>query len=872
MASRQPPGSSGDNYQFQQQQFQVPRRQRPGAIGSPGTSAEIDIYGGMAGGVGQASQGRPSIPNRLTSSQPYTPQTQYQPQTQYRQGQQQQQSSSSSNPSSFSRPAPLSTSTSSFPSSPTTSNNPFHSPPPKHQGRTLPHSSSSQSSGRSPPHSPPVPRSPISPTSPGFSSSTRSFGTAVRPQIHGSQMSMQPQSRSDKAEWVGNSLDHPLNTNKNNNSYNSNSSNSHNNHPSRTPHSTTTPSVSPYQQQYHQQQQHQQQRAPQPPQHTYQPYRPPAAHQPSSSSSSTPFSTSSSLPPAHHRQPFDTSSSTSTPLSASSTFQNIDLEPPSAGYRNAGARPESVASFSALSTASHEPLNPPARRKMDAPSSSSKATAGPYSKVLTPQPWHPDYIAQVSKNKKSKNKKDYEEELKSDDSMDEDGKGERMGVIDFQARDAEERRKAAKKKRKEMMFPQQVTVTKPKTLFKKARTKVVTIYNISKTGRLAQFSNERLYLHWMQFGMLQGSIALLLISFSTTLGQWIGVGAVILTMLTLVYSTSTFHVRHLYMVQKRKDVLFYERWIPTALVVGLIALYGTNVVLAIMYGADAADDMPWQKRQPGDLVGKFQAASRFSTVSRTFAQAADNTTSAAPGSEPASTSETTTTPSESATTTAATTPITNSFDTPLQAWLRDLKTNEPKDLLQIKRQVFGAPLRKDILHRVVVWQRDAERQGTHSTKGRSEVSGTTRKAAPQKGRGAARVGSLRAPQRRGGGIVFGPKPRDHSSDLPKKVQLMGLRVALSTKYAQDQLVVVDSLASLDSHKTRDFERLQRLHGWDSVFVVASKENDNLAKATQNLQTVDVALMQETDVLRLLKREFVVMDRASLRYLEKKLSA
>ncbi|KAG0250112.1 hypothetical protein DFQ27_009569, partial [Actinomortierella ambigua] len=217
------------------------------------------------------------------------------------------------------------------------------------------------------------------------------------------------------------------------------------------------------------------------------------------------------------------------------------------------------------------------------PPSSSKASSGPYSKVLTPQPWHPDYIAQVSNRKKNKNKKEYEEELKSNDSMDEDDDGNkhkhgREQVIDFQAKDAEERRQAAKKKRKEMMFPQQVTVTKPKTLFKKARTKVVTIYNISKTGRLAQFSNERLYLHWMQLAMLQGSIAIMLLSFSTTLGKWIGVGAIVLALMTLVYSTTTFHVRHLYMVQKRKDVLFYERWAPTAIVLGLIALYGTNIV------------------------------------------------------------------------------------------------------------------------------------------------------------------------------------------------------------------------------------------------------------------------------------------------------
>lgn len=98
---------------------------------------------------------------------------------------------------------------------------------------------------------------------------------------------------------------------------------------------------------------------------------------------------------------------------------------------------------------------------------------------------------------------------------------------------------------------------------------------------------------------------------------------------------------------------------------------------------------------------------------------------------------------------------------------------------------------------------------------------------------------------------------------------MGLRIALSTKFAQDQLVIVDDL-SLDSHKTRQFEAIQRRHGWDSVLVVAHAENQNLWRATSNLQQVDVAVMQEADVLRLLKRQMVVIDRQSVRYLEKKL--
>ena len=82
-------------------------------------------------------------------------------------------------------------------------------------------------------------------------------------------------------------------------------------------------------------------------------------------------------------------------------------------------------------------------------------------------------------------------------------------------------------------------------------------------------------------------------------------------------------------------------------------------------------------------------------------------------------------------------------------------------------------------------------------------------------------------------------------------------------------MIVDGL-ELDSHKTREFEAIQKRHGWDSVLVVASRENENLWRATRNLQQVDVTIMQEADVLRLLKHQVVVMDRQSVRYLEKKL--
>lgn len=90
------------------------------------------------------------------------------------------------------------------------------------------------------------------------------------------------------------------------------------------------------------------------------------------------------------------------------------------------------------------------------------------------------------------------------------------------------------------------------------------------------------------------------------------------------------------------------------------------------------------------------------------------------------------------------------FPTHVQAFLRDFKTNEPVSIINLNEKVFAAPLRRDILHRVVVWQRDNMRQGTHSTKTRSEVAGSGRKLAQQKGRGKARVGDGKAPQFRGG--------------------------------------------------------------------------------------------------------------------------
>ncbi|CAM0140182.1 54S ribosomal protein yml6, mitochondrial [Umbelopsis sp. WA50703] len=207
----------------------------------------------------------------------------------------------------------------------------------------------------------------------------------------------------------------------------------------------------------------------------------------------------------------------------------------------------------------------------------------------------------------------------------------------------------------------------------------------------------------------------------------------------------------------------------------------------------------------------------------------------------------------------------NPFNRPVQSFLRKFDTNEPLSIIELDREIFGAPIRKDILQRVVVWQRDNLRQGTSSTKGRADVRGTTKKGAQQKGRGKARIGSMRAPHFRGGGIAFGPKPRDHSTELPNKVQEMGLRVALSTKYAQDQLIVVDSLEEFQSHKTKDLASiLDNAYGENSsILLLSSDINEKLEMAAGNLPRCGVLNIWEINVLSLLKFDKLIIEKAAI---------
>jgi len=166
--------------------------------------------------------------------------------------------------------------------------------------------------------------------------------------------------------------------------------------------------------------------------------------------------------------------------------------------------------------------------------------------------------------------------------------------------------------------------------------------------------------------------------------------------------------------------------------------------------------------------------------------------------------------------------------------------------------VFGAKVNQHLLHEASRWYLRGLRAGTHKTKDKSEVSGAGRKLWKQKGTGRARVGSIRSPLWRHGGTVHGPKPRDYSYALPKKMLLGALRSALSAKLAEQKLTVVDEWA-LETHKTKALLAvLGKLNHKKSALLVAYGENHNLERASRNIAGVTLAatnILQPYDVLK-----------------------
>ena len=201
--------------------------------------------------------------------------------------------------------------------------------------------------------------------------------------------------------------------------------------------------------------------------------------------------------------------------------------------------------------------------------------------------------------------------------------------------------------------------------------------------------------------------------------------------------------------------------------------------------------------------------------------------------------------------------------------VRNLDNQEIGEI-ELADEVFGLPIRRDILARVVNWQLAKRRTGTHKTKGISEIRGTTKKPYKQKGTGRARQGSLRSPQFRGGARIFGPVVRSHAFDLQKKVRRLGLKIALSAKQDEGKLVVIDA-AHVGEAKTKALRARLAALGWDSVLIIdGSVVEENFVRATRNLPRVDVMPQQGANVYDILRRDTLVLTREAVRQLEARL--
>ena len=165
--------------------------------------------------------------------------------------------------------------------------------------------------------------------------------------------------------------------------------------------------------------------------------------------------------------------------------------------------------------------------------------------------------------------------------------------------------------------------------------------------------------------------------------------------------------------------------------------------------------------------------------------------------------------------------------------------------IELNSEIFGIEPNENVVFDAVIMQRASLRQGTHAVKNRSAVSGGGRKPWRQKGTGRARQGSIRSPQWRGGGIVFGPTPRSYSYKLPKKVRRLAIKSVLSQKVLDNKLVVVEAL-QFDAPKTKEFAQvLSNLNVDTKVLVVVESSNDFALLAARNIP--NVTIVDETDV-------------------------
>jgi len=189
--------------------------------------------------------------------------------------------------------------------------------------------------------------------------------------------------------------------------------------------------------------------------------------------------------------------------------------------------------------------------------------------------------------------------------------------------------------------------------------------------------------------------------------------------------------------------------------------------------------------------------------------------------------------------------------------------------VELKDEIFAVEVQPGILHDVVCMQRANRRRGTASTKTRGDVSGSSAKPWRQKGTGRARAGSRKSPVWRGGGTTFGPKPRDYSYKLPKKVRRLALRMALSARFSEGNLVVVDEF-KMPEIKTKEFVNVMNNFDFENCLIVTGEDNKTVSLSARNAVGYKVLPAAGLNVYDILKYPKLMLDQSILAQIEERL--
>jgi large subunit ribosomal protein L4 len=188
--------------------------------------------------------------------------------------------------------------------------------------------------------------------------------------------------------------------------------------------------------------------------------------------------------------------------------------------------------------------------------------------------------------------------------------------------------------------------------------------------------------------------------------------------------------------------------------------------------------------------------------------------------------------------------------------------------IEISDHVFNVPFNEAVVHQVMVSQQANARQGTASTKTRGTVHGSTRKLYRQKGTGYARAGSKKSPLRRGGGITFGPHPRDYRQEIPKKMRRMALRCVLSAKTGDGELKVLEEWDFTEPKTKRMVEVLSALGAGSSALIVTPEPEENVIKSARNLKKIKTTPIGVLNMLDILSHKMLLMTEEAVRRAER----